>query len=77
MITPIKPIDFKEVRMVRTIKYQAMDGKWYEKEVSDLVDPLDKNQVDIDWVNDLSLEYIADDVKHKKFMDTLQKDKAP
>lgn len=25
--------------MVRTILYQAMNGKWYEKEIADLIDP--------------------------------------
>lgn len=29
---------------VRTITYQAMDGKWYDLEIADLIDPHDNSE---------------------------------
>ena len=30
--------------MVRVIEYQGMNGKWYSKQIADLIDPLDKKK---------------------------------
>lgn len=66
--------------VVRKISYQAMDGKWYDLQVADLIDPLDNLPKTKELIKDIQdgklVLVVGEDYKNHEAENEISKDKS-